>query len=83
MARQMAEQKGLRMPGAPGTQAAAPVEEKKRRERPADEVDEIFGGKARPTKKGRTEEAGSVQKAEVKKVDGLDDVYAALKDSAA
>lgn len=86
MARQMAEQKGLRMPGAPagGAQGGASTEEKKRRERPADEVDEIFGGKAaRPAKKGRTEDSSEVQKTAVKKVEGLDDVYAALKASAA
>ena len=81
MARQLAEQKGLRMP-APGTiSAPVPVaEEKKRRERPVDEVDEIFGGGGKRTSKKSKVDAPAV--APVRRVDGMDDVFAALKASA-
>lgn len=85
MAKQMAEQKGLRMPGdAPAVATAAQGEEKKKRERKTDEVDEIFGGGKRVAKKGRTEEPSvELGLAPVKQVEGMEDVFAALKASAA
>lgn len=82
-----AEQKGLRLPGG-APQAPAPVatEEKKRRERPVDEVDEIFSSKLGGGKKARTggdsATVEDVPRPKKKKMDGMDDVFAALKASA-